>query len=188
MWAGKASQYPTIFTVFDSRSKSDREPPFPYGQFSGVCVCLMWKSMGQPYKEQAYDHTMRSLLATMLAVASVTPPVIHEPFHALPCPLHPDTTIDVEGCQERRVLRTDRQIDAQVKAILRLLRTDSIRATFVTGERSWLHYRRQSCAAEASHLSGGTEHGVAFLSCTLQRNRAHLTDLGAMRKALGSPS
>ncbi|HET7128052.1 MAG TPA: lysozyme inhibitor LprI family protein [Gaiellaceae bacterium] len=127
---------------------------------------------------------MRSILVTLLAAASVTPPVIHEPFHALPCPLHPDTTIDVEGCQEHRVLRTDRQIDAQVKAIFRLLRAESIRATFVTGERSWLHYRRQSCAAEASHFAGGTMHGVAFLSCSLQRNKTHLVDLSAMRKTL----
>jgi hypothetical protein len=43
--AGKASQYPTSFTSLDSRSKREREPPFPYGQFSGVFVGLMWKSM-----------------------------------------------------------------------------------------------------------------------------------------------
>jgi uncharacterized protein YecT (DUF1311 family) len=127
---------------------------------------------------------MRSLLVTLLAAASVTPPVIHEPFRALTCPLHPDTTIDVEGCQEHRVLRTDRQIDVQVKAIFRLLRTETTRTSFVTGERSWLRYRRQSCAAEAARFAGGTAHGVAFLGCTLQRNRAHLADLTAMRKTL----
>jgi uncharacterized protein YecT (DUF1311 family) len=130
---------------------------------------------------------MRSLLVTLLAAASVTPPVIHEPFTALPCPLHPDTTIDVEGCQEHRVLRTDRQIDTQVRTIFRLLRTESIRATFVQGERNWLRYRRQSCAAEASRFAGGTAHGVAFLTCTLQRNKAHVADLAAMRKTLVQP-
>jgi uncharacterized protein YecT (DUF1311 family) len=118
------------------------------------------------------------------AVTKVAPPVIHEPFTALPCPLHPDTTIDVEGCQEHRVLRTDRQINGEVKAIFRLLRTEEVRMTFVTGERSWLRYRRQSCAAEASHYTGGTAHGIAFLSCTLQRNKAHIADLAAMRKTL----
>ena len=130
---------------------------------------------------------MRSLLVTLLAAASVTPPIIHEPFTALPCPLHPDTTIDVEGCQEHRVLKTDRQIDTQVRTIFRLLRTESIRATFVQGERNWLRYRRQSCAAEASRFAGGTAHGVAFLTCTLQRNKAHVADLAAMRKTLVQP-
>lgn len=119
------------------------------------------------------------------AGAGVAPPVIHEPFTPLPCPLHPDTTIDVEGCQEHRVLRTDRAIDTRVKAIFRLLRTEEVRVTFVTGERSWLRYRRQSCAAEASHFAGGTAHGIAFLTCSLRRNKAHLTDLTAMKHALG---
>jgi uncharacterized protein YecT (DUF1311 family) len=111
--------------------------------------------------------------------------VIHEPFTALPCPIHPDTTIDVEGCQEVRVLRTDRAIDVQVRKIFRLLPTTSARSSFADGERSWLHYRRQSCLAEASRYRGGSGEPVAFLNCTLRRNTAHLADLAAMRTALG---
>jgi len=114
----------------------------------------------------------------------LAPPVIHEPFTPLPCPIHPDTTIDVEGCQEVRILRTDRAIDAKARTIFHLLRTQSARLSFVTGERNWLHYRRQSCAAEASHYAGGTAEPVAYLNCTLARNKSHLTDLTAMRKAL----
>lgn len=134
------------------------------------------------------------MLITLLSAAAVsaapavaggvTPPVIHEPFTALPCPLHPDTTIDVIGCQEHRLLRTDRAIDAQVKAIFQLLRTESARSVFVGGERSWLRYRRQSCATQALQFAGGTAHGVALLSCEISRNKAHLADLTAMRKAL----
>jgi uncharacterized protein YecT (DUF1311 family) len=118
------------------------------------------------------------------AVAGPAPPVIHEPFTALPCPIHPDTTIDVEGCQEVRVLRTDRAIDAQVRKVFHLLRTPSARSSFVDGERSWLHYRRQSCLAESSRYRGGTEQPVAFLDCSLRRNNSHLADLAAMRRAL----
>jgi uncharacterized protein YecT (DUF1311 family) len=114
----------------------------------------------------------------------LAPPVIHEPFTALPCPIHPDTNIDIQGCEEHRILRTDRAIDAQVKAIFRLLRTQSARLSFVTGERDWLHYRRASCSAEASHYAGGTAEPVAYLSCSLRKNKAHLTDLTIMRKAL----
>lgn len=131
-----------------------------------------------------------ALLAAVVLPARATagesaPPVIHEPFTPIPCPLHPDTTIDVEGCQEWRILRTDRRIDGEARAIFRLLRTGSARASFVGGERSWLHYRRRSCTAEASVFAGGSAEPVAYLTCTLRRNSAHLADLAAMRKALG---
>jgi len=120
----------------------------------------------------------------LAATAALAPPVIHEPFTPLPCPIHPDTTLDVEGCQEARVLRTDRAIDGQVKTVFHLLRTQSARATFVDGEHSWLHYRRQSCLAESSLYAGGTEQGVALLNCTLRENTSHLADLVAMRQTL----
>jgi len=127
---------------------------------------------------------MRGLLVSLVSAAAIAPPVIHEPFTALPCPLHPDTAIDVIGCQEHRVLRTDRMIDGQVRVIFGRLRTDNARSTFVAGERRWLQYRRRSCSAEASHLAGGSAHSVALLTCSLQRNNEHLADLTAMRKAL----
>jgi uncharacterized protein YecT (DUF1311 family) len=125
-------------------------------------------------------------LATVLAVfaGGLTPPVIHEPFTALPCPIHPDTTIDVEGCQEMRVLRTDRAIDGQVKTIFGLLKTKTARASFVAGEQNWLSYRRSSCTAEASFYGRGTQEPVAYLSCTLVRNKSHLSDLAAMKTTL----
>jgi uncharacterized protein YecT (DUF1311 family) len=114
----------------------------------------------------------------------LAPPVIHEPFTALTCPIRPDTNIDLQGCEEHRILRTDRAIDAQVKTIFRLLRTQSARVSFVTGEHDWLHFRRASCSAEASHYAGGTAEPVAYLSCSLRKNKAHLADLTIMRKAL----
>jgi uncharacterized protein YecT (DUF1311 family) len=130
---------------------------------------------------------MRGILVSLVTVAAIAPPVIHEPFTALPCPLHPDTTIDVIGCQEHRVLRTDHAIDTRARGILRLLRTENGRSTFVSGERGWLQYRRQSCSAEASHVVDGKARAVALLTCTLQRNTSHLADLTAMRKALAQP-
>ena len=106
---------------------------------------------------------MRGILASLVTAAAIAPPVIHEPFSALPCPLHPDTTIDVIGCQEHRVLRTDRAINGQVGAIFRGLRMESQRSTFVAAERSWLQYRRQSCSVEASKYAGGSAQPVALL-------------------------
>lgn len=138
---------------------------------------------------------MRSTVVTLLAVAALAaparasagglaPPVIEEPFTALPCPIHPDTTIDVVGCQERRILRTDRAIDREVAAAFSSLRTQTARLSFVIGERSWLRYRRHSCTAEAAAYVGGSAEPVAYLTCTLRRNRSHLAELGAMRRAL----
>ncbi len=140
---------------------------------------------------------MQRILLTLLAAAAFaggaraagaepepTPPVIHEPFTALPCPIHPDTSVDIEGCQEMRVLRTDRAIDESVRTIFRLLATRSARSSFVAGEEQWLRYRRQSCLAEASAYRGGSGEPVVYLSCTLRRNTSHLADLAAMRKTL----
>lgn len=125
-----------------------------------------------------------ALGAAHAAAGGLAPPVIAEPFTPLPCPLHPDTTIDVEGCQEMRVLRTDRAIDGEARTIFHLLRTQSARRSFVAAEHSWLHYRRQSCLVEASAFAGGSAEPVAFLTCTLRRNRSHLVDLTAMAKTL----
>ena len=122
---------------------------------------------------------------TLSVAATIRPPVIHEPFTPLPCPLHPDTTTDVEGCQERRILRTDRAIGRDVRTIFRLLRTRSARASFVAGEQHWLRYRRESCTAKASSYAGGSGEPVAYLTCTLRRNTSHLADLVATRKTLG---
>jgi uncharacterized protein YecT (DUF1311 family) len=133
---------------------------------------------------RTYHHGMRGFLVSLVAAAAIAPPVIHEPFRPLPCPLHPDTTVDVVGCQEHRVLRTDRAIDNRVEAIFRLLPTEGARSAFVAGERSWLRFRRRSCTAEASYLASGSAHAVALLTCELQRNRSHLADLAATRQAL----
>ena len=127
---------------------------------------------------------MRVILASLATAAAIAPPVIHEPFTPLPCPLHPDTTTDVIGCQEHRVLRTDRAIDARVAQIVRLLPTENARSTFAAAERSWLRYRRQSCSAEAADVANGSAHAVALLTCSLHRNGTHLADLTALRQAL----
>jgi uncharacterized protein YecT (DUF1311 family) len=124
------------------------------------------------------------LVALVVAAAALAPPVIHEPFTPLPCPIHPDTTIDVEGCQEMRVLRTDRAIDGQVSAIFHLLQTQSARAKLVRAEGGWLHGRRRSCAAAASVQPGRLAAAIALLSCTLRANRTHLAALVAKRRTL----
>ena len=125
-------------------------------------------------------------LVALLAAAVLKPPVIHEVFTLLPCPMHPTSTLETEGCSEHAIVRTDRKIDAQAKAIFTLLRPDA-RATFVRGERAWLQYRQASCFAESSKYAGGTFAGVVAASCTLARSKSHLSDLIDLRKTLSGP-
>ena len=116
--------------------------------------------------------------------AALGPPVIHEPWTPLPCPAHPKSTIEIESCLERAIMRSDRRIDGSAARIFHLLRRKSDRVAFVRGERAWLLYRRQSCSAEASIYRGGSAEPVALLACQKARNRRHLADLDAMEHTL----
>jgi uncharacterized protein YecT (DUF1311 family) len=118
------------------------------------------------------------------APAALGPPVIHEPWTPLPCPPHPNSTIEIEGCLERAIARSDRTINSKSAKIFHLLRRDSDRAAFVRGEHAWLLYRRQSCTAEASIFRGGSAEPVAFLTCEKRRNARHVSDLVDMKRTL----
>ena len=112
------------------------------------------------------------------------PPVISEVFTPLPCPKNPQTTLALEGCAERAILKTDRKINAQSKVIFRLLKSRRTRVTFEQGEQAWLEYRGSTCTAETSFYAGGTAQPVAHANCVVLRNRAHLADLATLRRVL----
>jgi uncharacterized protein YecT (DUF1311 family) len=122
-------------------------------------------------------------LVAVLAGSALKPPVIHEVFTPQPCPMHPVSTLDLEGCAEQSILKSDRTINADVRAIFTLL-TPAARAGFVAGERAWLRYRTLSCEAEASKYAGGTLAGVVEANCAAARNRAHVSDLTATLEQL----
>ena len=126
-------------------------------------------------------------IAGVFAAAAISPPVIHEPWTPLPCPMHPSSTVETEGCLEQAVMRSDRRIDTKVAGIFRVLARRSDRTAFVAGERAWLVYRRRYCATAASVFRGGTAEPVAFVSCELRRNKAHLADLADLEKNLHTP-
>jgi uncharacterized protein YecT (DUF1311 family) len=119
-----------------------------------------------------------------LAYAAGGPPVIKEPFTPLPCPAHPSTTLALEGCAEKAILKTDAKINAQAKTIYAKLRTAGGKASFVRGEKSWLSYRRSSCSAQASKYTGGTFEPVAYARCEASRNLSHIGDLKQLTAAL----
>jgi uncharacterized protein YecT (DUF1311 family) len=111
------------------------------------------------------------------------PQVIRENFTPLPCPRHPSSTLDMEGCAEQSTLRTDKGINAQVATIFTLL-IPSARPGFVRSERSWRVYRNSSCEAESSKYAGGTAAVVEYGYCVADLNRGHLHDLVQFRKFL----
>jgi uncharacterized protein YecT (DUF1311 family) len=101
----------------------------------------------------------------------------------LPCPRKPVTTLDLEGCAERDIVRTDAAIDARARAVFSLLDAKG-RRTFVTAERAWLAYRRASCMVESSKYAGGSIEPVIFGVCVVKKNRSHLAELAALRRDL----
>jgi uncharacterized protein YecT (DUF1311 family) len=136
--------------------------------------------------------TLGGTALALLALAAVAgcgsraiqPPVIHESFTPLPCPMHRAPSLAMEGCYEKAIAATDRKIDMDAKAIFKLLASHTARLVFVEGEQSWLRYRHDSCAAEASKYAGGTFAPVFAATCILDRSKEHLRELLAMRKAL----
>ena len=136
---------------------------------------------------------LAALFAALAAAASASasvalaPPVIHEPWTPLACPVHPSSTIAIEGCLERAVSRSDRVIDKKAATVFRLIKRAHDRATFVSGEQSWLSYRRRSCTAVASVDRGGTAEPIAFLSCEKRLNARHIVDLAAAAQVLEHP-
>jgi uncharacterized protein YecT (DUF1311 family) len=128
-----------------------------------------------------------AVVASAAAPTGVKPPVISEGFTLLPCPAHPKTTIDLEGCAEHRLVRSDRAINERVRAIFALLgrrRSAAARARFVRGETAWLVYRRAVCASRADVYEGGSAGPLAAAECQADRNAGHLRDIEAFERAL----
>ena len=115
-----------------------------------------------------------------------TLPRIHEGFTVLPCPRRPSTTLDMEGCAEHKIVRTDAAIETRARAVFSLLNSKGRRA-FANAERSWLAYRRAACTAESSKYEGGSIEPVVFGLCVTKQNGRHLMELAALEHALRSP-
>jgi len=115
------------------------------------------------------------------------PPVISEQFTLLPCPAKPKSTLDLEGCAEHRIVKSDKAINEIVGVIFARLRRSSSGAArrFVRSERAWLTYRRSDCESRADSIyEGGSAAGFVFAECVAARNVAHLTDLRAFERNL----
>jgi uncharacterized protein YecT (DUF1311 family) len=106
---------------------------------------------------------------------------------SLPCLGHKGHAVSVlaqNRCYGIAVRATDRKIKDEREAISRLLFDRSPRSSFLQSEQEWVKFRQASCAAEALHYAHGTFEPVVRAACTLGRNKTHLADLAATRRAL----
>lgn len=130
--------------------------------------------------------TAASAVAAGAHTAKLAPPVINETFTPLRCSGSPGhrSTLQMEGCAEQQILRSDKQIDALNRTIFGKLPSNSARRDLVAGHRAWLAYRKSYCLSVSDVFQGGTAAGVVAADCTATVNSQHLADLKAFVKDL----
>lgn len=126
-----------------------------------------------------------SALAPACAGAATTPSAlaIHEHFTPLACPSKPRTTVQIEGCAERRVLTLDKRIDSLNLRVFAKLGKPG-RTAFTAATAAWVSYRNQDCTAQSSIYSGGSIQPVAYANCLVSIDGSHVAELKTMLIAL----
>jgi uncharacterized protein YecT (DUF1311 family) len=111
--------------------------------------------------------------------ATLSAPVIHESFTPLPCSGSPRhrSTLQLEGCAEQQILRTDKTIDRLNRTLFTILSDNAARRRFVAGHDAWLSYRHAFCLSRSDVFEGGTEAAVLDAVCVAGVNEQHITDL-----------
>jgi uncharacterized protein YecT (DUF1311 family) len=135
-----------------------------------------------------------SILATQAGgkarghAAWLKPVVIHETFTPLPCSGAPGqrTTLQMEGCAEKQILKSDTQVNQLAAEIFSILRDDRARRDFNAAQLAWLNYRKADCFSVSDLFEGGTEAGVLDAQCVASRNTQRVKDLRAFHQALRS--
>jgi uncharacterized protein YecT (DUF1311 family) len=118
--------------------------------------------------------------------ARLKPLVIQETFTPLPCSGAPGhrSTLQMEGCAEKQILKTDIQVDLLAAEIFPILPDDRARRDFNAAERAWLSYRKADCFSMSDVFEGGTEAGVLDAQCVASRNAQRVKDLRSFHRAL----
>jgi uncharacterized protein YecT (DUF1311 family) len=150
-------------------------------------------------------HVVPALIATGLALAGCTSsgspasgpaarptpsaptstatgaPVVGEDFTLLTCPKHANSTVEVEGCLEHRIVRLDDRVNGLVRSLYGLKSDPTAAANFAAAQQAWVTYRRAACLSEADAFAGGTLGPVAFANCELRLNKQRLGDLEELK-------
>jgi uncharacterized protein YecT (DUF1311 family) len=129
----------------------------------------------------------RPAQAAVPHVAKLSPPVIREQFTPLPCPRQPQSTLELEGCAERRIVSTDRQIDRVLAAIFPKLFDDGARRRLIAAHQLWLAFRKADCTSVSDKYEGGTLAALLAASCAADRSVQRLKDLRAFEGLLRLP-
>jgi uncharacterized protein YecT (DUF1311 family) len=111
-------------------------------------------------------------------------PTISEAFTLLPCPARANTTLQIEGCAEHRIVRLDRQVSVRARLAFASLPAGAARAHFVAAQLAWIAYRRAACLSESDVNAGGTLAPIDFADCEVRIDQARLADLAAMQGGL----
>jgi uncharacterized protein YecT (DUF1311 family) len=115
--------------------------------------------------------------------------VIHERFTLLPCPADKKdkTQLELEGCAEHAIVRTDRKIDAVAKTVFDLLGDTAARRRFVAAQRAWLSFRAADCLSVSDKYEGGTLAALLDATCTADRSTQHLREIRDLARLLRTP-
>lgn len=120
-----------------------------------------------------------SAIASSPHAGTLAPPVIHESFTPLPCSGSPGhrSTLQMEGCAEQQILRSDKQIDTLNRRIFNALHSASARRDLLAGHKAWLGYRKTYCLSVSDVFGGGTAAGVVGADCAATVNAQHVSSL-----------
>jgi uncharacterized protein YecT (DUF1311 family) len=115
------------------------------------------------------------------ARAALSPPTL--PVKASPnsvasfaCPTKPVSTLDIEACEGRKLLRLDRQFNNQA-ALLWSVLDPSGRRMFIRAQAAWLTYRNQHCQLAARAYLGGTASGLVAGQCQTALTAARVEEV-----------
>jgi uncharacterized protein YecT (DUF1311 family) len=130
--------------------------------------------------------TAASAVASGARATKLAPPVIKESFSPLPCSGSPGhrSTLQMEGCAEQQILRSDKQVDALNKKIFGALPSNSARRDLIAGHTAWLAYRKAYCLSVSDVFGGGTAAGVLDADCTATVSAQHVANLRTFLKDL----
>jgi uncharacterized protein YecT (DUF1311 family) len=117
----------------------------------------------------------------------LSPPTIHETFTVLPCRGTPNqrTTLELEGCAEHQILKSDKQIDTLDKTIFTKLAANAAKMRFIAAHNAWLGYRHAYCLSQSDAAQGGTDAALIDATCTAALNVQHITSLHGFLSDLG---
>ena len=109
------------------------------------------------------------------AAPRMKPPVITEPFTVLAC--DQNSTIGIEGCEEHKLVVTDKRIDREVRLLFTILPDSAARMRLAEAETAWFAYRQADSRSQGDIYEGGSESPVASLACAVNNDEARSADL-----------